>query len=75
MNEKIPKELKKAIIWKLESTVPSGLKLSVGDKGTFTKEELKEHVEKEDDIGVMFADMQLNFMKAMASGELTKALI
>jgi len=71
---KIPLELKKTILWRLATTIPINLKLSVGNKGTFTTEELKVHVEKEDEIGVLFADMQLKFMKALASGDFTKAI-
>ncbi len=74
MTDKIPKELKELVLWKLETTIPTNMKLSVGDKGSFTKDELKDHVKKEDDVGVMFANMQLNFMKALASGEFSQAL-
>ena len=73
MSGKISEELKKIVLWRLE-TIPPNYKLSVGNKGTFTKDELKQHVEKGDEVGVMFANMQLNFMKAMASGEFSKAL-
>lgn len=73
MIEKISEELKKIVLWRLE-TIPAHFKLAVGNKGTFTTEELKEHVTKGDEIGVMFAQMQLNFMKAVASGEFSKVL-
>ena len=73
MNEKISEELKKIVLWRIE-TIPPNFKLSVGHEGTFTKDELKQHVEKGDEVGVMFAQMQLNFMKALASGEFSKAL-
>ena len=73
MNQKISEELKKIVLWRLE-TIPPNYKLSVGNKGTFTKEELKQHVEKGDDVGMMFANIQLNFMKALANGEFSKAL-
>ena len=73
MSEKISAELKKIVLWRLE-TIPPNFKLSIGNEGTFTKEELKQHVQKEDQIGVAFAKMQLNFMKALASGEFSKML-
>ncbi|MBI4979998.1 hypothetical protein HZC30_00405 [Candidatus Woesearchaeota archaeon] len=73
MNEKISRELKKIVLWRLD-TIPPNFKLSIGNEGTFTKEELRQHVEKEDQIGVTFAKMQLNFMKALASGEFSKTL-
>ncbi len=73
MSEKISSELKKIVLWRLD-TIPPNFKLSIGNEGTFTKEELRQHVEKEDQIGVTFAKMQLNFMKALASGEFSKML-
>ncbi len=73
MNEKISVELKKIVLWRLE-TIPPNFKLSIGNEGTFTKAELKQHIEKEDNIGILFANMQLKFMKALASGEFSKAL-
>ncbi len=73
MSEKISEELKKIVLWKLD-TIPPNFKLAVGNEGTFTKEELKQHVEKGDEIGVVFAQMQPNFMKALASGEFSKSL-
>ncbi len=73
MSEKMSEELKKIVLWKLE-IIPPNFKLSVGNKGTFTKEELKEHVEKGDAVGIMFANIQLNFMKALASGKFSRAL-
>lgn len=73
MSEKISEELKKIVLWRLE-TIPPNFKLSIGDEGTFTREELKMHIEKEDKIGVLFANMQLNFMKVLASGEFSRTL-
>lgn len=76
MNEKkaeISKELKKIVLWRLE-TVPPNFKLAIGTIGSFTKEELKQHVEQGDEVGRLFANMQLNFMKAIASGAFSKAL-
>ena len=74
MTNKISAELKKLVLWRLEMEVPPNFKLSIGNKGTFTKEELKRHIEKGDEIGRIYVDTQLKFMKALASGELTKLL-
>lgn len=74
MTDKISAELKKLVLWRLEIEVPSNFKLSIGNKGTFTKEELKQHIEKGDEIGRIYVDTQLKFMKALVSGELTKIL-
>ena len=71
--KKLDPEIKKLVLWRLD-TVPKHFKLSIGREGTFDKEELKEHVEKEDKIGVQIVEMQLKFIKAVSSGELSKVL-
>jgi len=73
-SDKISKELKELVLYKL-STMPYYLKLSVGNKGVFTKRELEEHVKKESEIGVLFANMQLEFLKALSSGNFIKELV
>jgi len=73
MSKKIAEELKKIVLCKLD-IIPPNFKLSVGNKGSFTKDQLKQHIENEDEIGVLFANMQLRFMKALASGEFSRAL-
>ena len=73
-NKKIDEEIKKLVLWRLETSVPEYFKLSVGGKGTFTKEEIRKHIEAEDETGMAFVDMQLNFIKAVASGKLSEAL-
>jgi len=67
-------ELKKLVLWRLDLGVPTNFKLSIGNKGTFSKEQLKEHIEKEDEIGRTYIDMQLKFIKALTTGELSKVL-
>lgn len=74
MISKIPPKLKELILYRLESTVPQDFRLVIGNKGTFTKEELREHILKEDEVGQLFATMQLNFLKALAQGKITEAL-
>lgn len=70
----IKKDVKELVLWRLETSVPEHFKLSVGAKGSFTKQELKEHIQKEDDIGLAFVDIQLNFIKALTNGEFSKSL-
>ena len=72
--KKLDKEIKKLVLWRLEASVPEYFKLSVGGKGTFSKEELKKHVEQEDEIGLAFVEIQLNFIKSLTSGKFSKVL-
>jgi len=68
------KNVKELVLWRLERAVPENFKLSIGSKGSFSKSELKKHVEAEDEIGLAFADMQLSFIKALVSGEFSRKL-
>jgi hypothetical protein len=71
--EKLDKEVKELVLWRLEA-IPQHLKLSVGGQGVYSKEDLKEHVEAEDEIGRSFVVMQLKFIRAVANGEFSKTL-
>jgi hypothetical protein len=72
---KMDPDIKKLILWRIETSVPEHFKLVMGDMGAFGKEELKKHVEKEDDVGMRFAEMELKFIKALSSGEFTRRLV
>jgi hypothetical protein len=66
--------LKELVLARID-IMPPNFKLSIGDKGTFNKEELIEHVKKLDPTGIQVIKMQLNFIKALTSGKLTQALV
>ena len=72
--DKKPEEkLKEIVLVKLDS-MPSNYKLSIGKEGVFDKEDLIKHVKKMDPIGKQILEMELRFMKAVTTGQLTKAL-
>ncbi len=71
--KKISKSLKNIVLNELE-TMPDDMRMVIGDKGSFSREELKEHVKIEDEIGVILSKIQTNFMKALASGEFSRFL-
>jgi hypothetical protein len=54
--------------------MPKDFKLSVGDCGTFDKEELIEHVKNRDEVGDQIIEMQMNFIRALTKGTLIKTL-
>jgi hypothetical protein len=66
---KIPKEVKELILARLD-VMPNNIKLSIGSYGSFSKDQLKENVEKETEIGHKIVEMQLNFLRAVSNGEL-----
>lgn len=47
--------------------MPSDLRLSIGSK-EYTKEELEQHIKKEDEIGREYTEIQLEFLRDLASG-------
>jgi len=76
-NKKSGKEYEKykeLVIARIE-IMPSNYKLSLGSEGTFDKDELMHHVNKVDHIGIKVIQMELRFIKAIAEGKLTKALV
>jgi len=54
--------------------MPPNFKLSVGDKGTFTKEQLIAHIKSCDETGIQVIKMQMNFIRALTSGQLMETL-
>lgn len=66
---KIPKEVKELILARLD-VMPNNIKLSIDSYGSFSKDQLKENVEKETEIGHKIVEMQLNFLRAVSNGEL-----
>lgn len=70
----IPEAIKELVITKIEAQMPSHLKLSIGSYGTLSKEEMIEHVKKEDAIGKQIVRAHMSFLKALANGEFTKAI-
>lgn len=72
-NEEINSEIKKVVIMRIES-MPSNLKLSIGDNQSLTKEEMIKHVREEDATGRQIINSHISFMKAIARGDFTKAI-
>ncbi len=69
MTNKISKELKELVIARLD-VMPSNMKVSIGPYGTFSKEELKKHVEFGDYIGKKVVDVQMSFLRSIKEGKL-----
>ncbi len=66
-------EEKELVILRIETT-PSNLRLSIGGGKSMTKEEMIEHVKKGDEIGKQIIKAHLNFLRNVASGNLTDLL-
>ncbi len=73
-NEEINEILKELVITRIEATMPSNLKLSIGTQSGLSKQQVIEHVKKGDDIGRQVIQMHIRFLKAQATGEFVRAL-
>ncbi len=61
-------ELKQLVLVRLES-MPDTIRISVGsEEKELSKEDLVEHVKKEDSLGKMIIEMQLKYLRAMKEG-------
>lgn len=77
MNDSESKKIEKIqelVIARIEASMSSNLRLSIGSDGSLDKSQMIEHVRNNDDIGKKIIDVHLNFMKAQATGQLTSAL-
>ncbi len=67
MTNELSEDIKKLVIIRLE-TFPSSRKVSIGSQGEFTKDELIDHVKKEDAIGKKIVEVELEFLRAIKEG-------
>ncbi len=69
MSKQISKEVKELVIARLE-VMSSSMRISIGSYGTFSKEDLKKHVEAEDPIGKKVIEVQMSFLRSIKDGKL-----
>ena len=67
MTNDLSEDVKKLVIFRLE-TMPSNRKISIGSHGEFTKDELIDHVKKEDTVGKKIIEVELEFLRAIKEG-------
>ena len=51
-------------------TIPPDKKISIGERGDFTAEELISRVQKNDEIGQKIIEVQVKFLQSLKTGEL-----
>ena len=64
---KITEALKDLVSARLDLMSPD-LAISIGSSGTFTKNELIEHVKQGDEVGRTIIEMEMEFLEAIKSG-------
>ena len=72
-NIKLTQALKELVVARLD-VMPPEYRLSIGNKGTFSKDDLIKHVMDGDSIGLQVTQMQMNFIKALTTGRLIETL-
>lgn len=60
-------EIRKLVIARLQ-TLSSNRKISIGSEGEFSKEELIESVNKNDEIGKKITEIQLQYLRSLKKG-------
>jgi len=65
---KITKDVKELVKARL-NVLPSNVNISIGSDGAFNRDELIEHVEKEDSIGEKIIQVDMEFLQALKKGE------
>ena len=62
------------VIARIDAQVPSNFRLSMGLHSCLSKEDLIKHIKSGDEIGKNIIDSHIRFLKAVAKGEVTKAI-
>ncbi|OGG87076.1 hypothetical protein A3B87_03660 [Candidatus Kuenenbacteria bacterium RIFCSPHIGHO2_02_FULL_39_13] len=68
-NNEFDKDMKELVKARL-NVLPKNVSVSIGQEGTFNREELIEHVDKEDNIGQKITQVEMEFLQAIKKGEL-----
>lgn len=65
--DKITYEIKRLVIARLE-VLPENKKISIGNFGEFTKDELIDNINKNSEVGSKIIEIELEFLRAMKKG-------
>lgn len=67
-DEQLKQYLKEIVLERI-NVMPSGMKIAIGDSEASSAEIIK-HVETEDEIGLQMMEMELEYLRALTTGEL-----
>ncbi|MFH1537287.1 MAG: hypothetical protein ABID45_04820 [Patescibacteria group bacterium] len=67
--DKLNENIKRLVIARLE-VLPSDRKISLGSEGSFTKEEMINHVEENDAVGKKISQVQLEYLQMLKEGSI-----
>jgi len=61
------KEIIDLVVARLQN-LPSNKDISIGSSGEFTKDQLIDHVKKDDDVGKKMVAVEMDFLRSMKEG-------
>lgn len=61
------KDIRQLVVERIK-VLSSGRKISIGSEGSFSKEELIDHVNKGDKIGEKIVKVQMNYLRSFKTG-------
>jgi hypothetical protein len=67
MPHEIDKEIQDLVVARLQ-TLPEGVEVSIGSEGDFTKDELIDHVQRGDEVGLKIIELEMSFLRSLKSG-------
>ncbi len=73
--ERTDPELKELVLYRLMSSkLPENIEIAIGDTSgePMSMDEIIEHVKKEDETGNIIIEMELNYLKALKEGIISK---
>jgi len=73
-DNEINERMKEIVIARIDAQIPLNLRLAMGSYGEMGKEEMIEHVKKGDETGKQIVNRHISFLRAVASGEFTRAI-
>ncbi len=68
-NNGLDKDIKELVKARL-NVLPKNVSVSIGQEGTYSRDELIDHVNKEDNIGQKVTQVEMEFLQAIKTGEL-----
>lgn len=64
---KLSNDEKKLVLARL-STIPSNMAIAVGNFGTFSIKEISDQIINDEEAGLQYAEMQLDFLRSLKDG-------
>ena len=61
------KEIIDLVVARLQN-IPSNKEISIGSSGEFTKDQLIDHVKKDDEVGKKMVAIEMDFLRSMKEG-------